>query len=218
MTVSIAQSERQQLCELMLTKGPDAPTLCAGWTAFHLAAHVYLRENDPIAAAGLVIPPLKPMTERRMARLMSQTDFDELVASVAQGPGRFNPMRLPAVDEKANSLEFFVHHEDLRRGGSFPVSPRVLGDETNDRLWDAAIAMATGRLRRLRVGVLLQRVRDGRPTDEQAVVATGRDPVTVLGEPGELVLWVFGREGAAEVTISGPAKSLARLRAKSLAV
>lgn len=218
MTVSLAQSERQQLCELMLTKGPDAPTLAAGWTAFHLAAHLHLRENDPIGAAGIVIPPLEPVTERRMARLMDEVDFDELVGRVARGPGRFNPMRLPGVDDRVNSMEFFVHHEDLRRGGAFPVRPRVLGAEVDDRLWDEAIRMATARLRRLRAGVLLQRVRDGRPTEEQAVVATGRDPVTVLGEPGELVLWLFGREGAAEVSISGPAKSLARLRAKSLAV
>ena len=217
MSISLARSERQELCELMSTLGPDAPTLCAGWTAFHLAAHLHLRESDPVAAAGIAVPALKPTAERRMAKLMAETDFDQLVAMVAQGPGRLNPMRVPAVDERANALEFFVHHEDLRRGGSFDVRPRVLGAETDDLLWDAAIKLATRRLRGVRVGVLLQRVRDGRPTDELAVVATGRAPVTVSGEPSELVLWLFGRERAAEVRFSGPVSGLAKLRARSLA-
>ena len=56
------------------------------------------------------------------------------------------------------------------------------------------------------------------PGDELAVVATGRAPVTVSGEPSELVLWLFGRERAAEVRFSGPVSGLAKLRARSLAV
>ncbi len=218
MTVTLAQSERRELCDLMTTLGPDAPTLCAGWTAHHLAAHLRLRETDPIAAAGILISPLAHITERRMAQLMAEVDFDDLVALVARGPGGVNPMRLPAVDERANTLEFFVHHEDLRRGGGLPVPPRPMGTAADDQLWDAAIALATARLRRLRTGVVLQRVVAGRPSDEQAVVATGRQPVTVVAEPGELVLWLYGREGAAQVQMIGPAASLARLRAQSFSV
>ena len=72
MSISLARSERQELCELMSTLGPDAPTLCAGWTAFHLAAHLHLRESDPVAAAGIAVPALKPTAERRMAKLMAE--------------------------------------------------------------------------------------------------------------------------------------------------
>lgn len=218
MRTSLARAERRALCELLTTLGPDAPTLCTGWTARHLAAHLHLRETYPIAAAGIFFGPLHGANKRRMAKLMAETDFDQLVALVARGPRGLNPMRLRAVDEALNALEFFVHHEDLRRGGSFPVRPRVLSAETDDFLWDSAIRLGTGRLRGLRVGVVLQRVRGGRPTDEQAVVATGRTPVTALGEPSELVLWLFGREAAAQVQFTGPAQALARLRKKSLAV
>lgn len=218
MTVSLAQSERRELCDLMTTLGPDAPTLCTGWTAHHLAAHLRLRETAPLAAAGMFIGPLESVTNKRMARLMSELDFDELVALVAKGPGGLNPMRLKAVDEKVNSLEFFVHHEDLRRGEGLPMPSRMMGPEADDFVWDAAIGLATTRLRRLRIGVVLQRVRAGRPSDEQAAVSTGRNPVTVIGEPGELVLWLYGRHGAAQVQMIGPADSLAKLRSTSLSI
>lgn len=218
MSKSLARAERRELCELLTVLGPDAPTLCAGWTARHLAAHLYLRETDPLAASGIFLGPLKATNQRRMARLMSETDFDQLVALLARGPRGLNPIRIPAVDNKVNALEFFVHHEDLRRGGPFLVRPRVLWLQTDELLWEAAIALAIRRLRGLRIGVVLQRVRDGRPTDEEAVVATGPTPVRVVGEPGELVLWLFGRLAAAEVRFSGPAQGLAKLGKKRLSV
>lgn len=218
MTVSLARAERRDLCELMRTLGPDAPTLCTGWTARHLAAHLHLRETDPIVGAGIVIRALRGVAERRMARLMAQTDFDQLVELVARGPRGLNPMRLPGVDERVNALEFFVHHEDLRRGGAYPVHPRLLDAHTERFLWDAAVKLGIRRLRGLRVAVILQRAGDGRPTREYAAVATGRTPVTVLGEPAELVLWLFGRGDAAEVEFTGSAAAISQLRRRSLAV
>lgn len=218
MNESLARAERRQLCELLATLGPDAPTLAEGWTAHHLAAHLRLRETDPVAGLGNFFPPLAGRTARRMARLMTSVDFDELVRLIARGPGGANPMRLGRVDSAINTLEFFVHHEDLRRGGDFVVRPRALDGPTNDHLWDLAIRTAVRRFVRMRLGVVLQRLRDGRPADEQAVVSIGRTPVTVLGEPGELIMWLFGRERAAEVQFTGPAEGLARLRSKSLRV
>lgn len=206
------------MADLLVTLGPDAPTLCEGWTAHHLAAHLRLRETDPLAATGMFAPPLAQVTERRMAKLMTEIDFDELVALVARGPGRANPLASNWVDSKINALEFFVHHEDLRRGGGFVVRPRVLNEATDDILWRLAAQTATRRLRSLRLGVVLQKMRNARPTDEQAAVSIGPSPVTVLGEPGELIMWLYGREGAAEVQFTGPAAGLAKLRAKSLRI
>lgn len=217
MAESLARSERRELCELMTTVGPDAPTLCEGWTAHHLAAHLRMRESDPLGAIGMFLPFLGT-TEKHMDKLMTQMSFDELVGLVAKGPTGLSPFRISVVDTKANTAEFFVHHEDLRRGGPYPVGPRVLPPQTDETLWDAAIGAARLRLRKAKMGIILQRVRDGKATDEQAVVATGRTPVTVTGEPGELLLWLFGREAAAQVQLSGTAEALARIRSISLSV
>jgi hypothetical protein len=37
--------ERRELCDLLIQLGPDAPTLCEGWTTADLAAHLVLREH-----------------------------------------------------------------------------------------------------------------------------------------------------------------------------
>ena len=73
----MARSERRELCELMTTLGPDAPTLCEGWTAHHLAAHLHIRESDPLATVGVVMPFLK-ITDKRMHKLMTEMSFDDL--------------------------------------------------------------------------------------------------------------------------------------------
>ena len=217
MTDSLARSERRELCELMTTLGPDAPTLCTGWTAHQLAAHLRMRESDPVGALGIWLPFLGT-ADKHMQKLMTEMSFGDLVALVAKGPCRLNPFSIPVVDARANTAEFFVHHEDLRRGGPYPVGPRVLPLQTQDILWDTVIGLAGLRLRKAKLGVVLQRMRDGSPTDEQAIVATGRTPVTASGEPGELLLWLFGRVAAAQVQLSGPPAALARIRSLSLSV
>ena len=55
MNKNYAQIERQELCDLFESVGPDHPTLCEGWTAADLAAHLVLRENS-LKAFGLVVP------------------------------------------------------------------------------------------------------------------------------------------------------------------
>ena len=55
---SLAQRERSALVETMRATGPDAPTLCEGWTTRDLAAHLVVREARPDAAAGVIVPAL----------------------------------------------------------------------------------------------------------------------------------------------------------------
>ena len=51
----VARQERQELCDLLLEVGPEAPTLCAGWTTRDLAAHLVVRESRPVAAVGIIV-------------------------------------------------------------------------------------------------------------------------------------------------------------------
>jgi uncharacterized protein (TIGR03083 family) len=78
---SLAQSERQRLCDTALLVGPDAPTLSGAWTVRDLLAHLVVRESDPVGAPGIVVTPMAFLTERRMRRL-ARTDFADLVEKV----------------------------------------------------------------------------------------------------------------------------------------
>ena len=52
---SIADTERAALCDLLDQLGPDAPTLCTGWTTRDLATHLYVRDRNPRAWAGISV-------------------------------------------------------------------------------------------------------------------------------------------------------------------
>jgi hypothetical protein len=62
------------------------------------------------------------------------------------------------------------------------------------------------------VGVVL-----ARPSGERHVVKTGPGVVTVLGEPGELVLFAFGRD-AVRVELQGEPGDIEALRGASRGV
>ena len=109
-----AQSERHALCNLFLEVGPDAPTLCEDWTTRDLAAHIIVRESRPDAAGGILIKPLAAYGEK-VRKGVAQRDWKSLVEAIRNGPPRLSPMRLTFLDRLTNTVEFFVHLEDVRR-------------------------------------------------------------------------------------------------------
>ena len=68
MTDTLVRRERHALCDTALALGPDVPTLCGGWTARDLVAHLLVRENSMIGAAGITFSPMAGLTERAMAK------------------------------------------------------------------------------------------------------------------------------------------------------
>ena len=81
--MTFAKDERAALCELLSTVGPDAPTLCGDWTTHDLAAHLWIRETDPVGAPGILAKPLAGLTERRMAEAKARWGYQDLVERVA---------------------------------------------------------------------------------------------------------------------------------------
>ena len=130
MNKNYAQIERQELCDLFESVGPDHPTLCEGWSAADLAAHLVLRENS-LKAIGLVAPGyLAKKLAKATKKLAQKKSFEELVEKVRSGP----PFYLKRFDEAMNLFEFFVHHEDVRRGASGFIS-RTDIDDLENVLW-----------------------------------------------------------------------------------
>ncbi|MEW9531460.1 TIGR03085 family metal-binding protein [Microbispora sp. NPDC049125] len=213
-----ARDERAALCDLLDELGPGAPTLCEGWATEDLTAHLVLRERRPDAAGGILLPFLAGYTGSVQESLKRRHPFPELVRLVRQGPPRWSPYGLvPGLDEAVNTMELFVHHEDVRRARP-GWEPRTLPGGLEDTLWKRVSAGARLFLRRSPVGVVLRRADGGGTpggagrTESKPVGRTAEPMVVVTGRPSELVLFAFGRGDHARVTFEGDAGAVARLR------
>lgn len=209
--MSISHDEREALADLLLSLGPDQPTLCEGWETRDLAVHLVLREYRLDATAGMFIRPFAGHLDNVSSRY-AEKPFEELVEAYRNGPPAWNPMKW--ADKFINLGENFVHHEDARRGGG-EWSPRDLTAESREALWTLVSQASRGMIRSSGATVTLVRTDGSDASDsdtEKASVTVGSgDPeVTVSGEAGELVLWLYGRDKATDVTIEGPVEKVKR--------
>jgi uncharacterized protein (TIGR03085 family) len=203
--VSLARDERAALSDTLDKTDPAQPTLCEGWTARDLLAHLLVRERQPWAAAGIVVPALHEVTDQAM-RSYADTPWLQMVDELRSGPPAWSPTRIGRVDEAVNGVEFFIHHEDVRRGEP-GWEPRP-ADATRDAdLWTSLVRMGRLMYRRSPVGLAVRR-----PDGEEAAIKTGRGLVTVEGEPGEILLHGSGRS-AARVELHGRPADVAALEA-----
>jgi len=210
--VTYSRDERLALCALLDKTGPDAPTLCAGWTTGDLAAHLVLREHRPDAAAGVLGGPLAGYTTRVQNRIRQRTPFPSLVRTIRSGPPALSVMALPGMDERFNAVEYFVHHEDIRRAAP-DWEPREIPSGESGLLWQR-LRMARFLLRKAPVGVELARDDTEAGGLAYRITAKNATPaVTVIGSPAELTMWVMGRTGAARVRFDGTEVAVSKLTA-----
>ncbi|MFD8719539.1 TIGR03085 family metal-binding protein [Streptomyces sp. NPDC059629] len=201
---TFAKRERLLLADLLETAGPEAPTLCEGWVTRDLAAHVVVRERRPDAAGGTVLKQLAPRLERVTAEFAAKP-YEELIQLIRTGPPKFSPFQLKQVDEAANTVEFYIHTEDVRRAQP-DWSARELDPVFQDALW--ARLERTARLlgRGVPTGLVLRR-----PDGQTAVAHRGAPVVTATGEPSELLMFAFGRVNAAKVELDGDENAITKL-------
>jgi uncharacterized protein (TIGR03085 family) len=202
---SLAQQERKNLCDIFVELGPDAPTLCEGWTTRDLAAHLVVRERRPDSGPGLVWPRLADYTEKVRTTVRDRRSWEELVETVRRGP----PTLLRPFDGAMNTIEYFIHVEDVRRAQDGWV-PRPPDPALADALW--ARVGPGGMAKKVPATIVISST--GREAKER-----GTGPrLTLTGDPGELTMFGAGRQGAARVEISGDAALAAQLRSASLGI
>jgi uncharacterized protein (TIGR03085 family) len=198
--------ERAQLSDLLDDLGPEAPTLLGPWTTRDLAAHLVLREHDVLAAPGLVLPGGWARVAERRRRALTSKDFAWLTTTIRSGPppGFF---RLDWVRRVPNLNEFFVHHEDARRANGH--GPRTTEPALDEALWHNVTSASWFLARRLHgAGLELRWAGTAR-----AVRARRGEPIArITGSPGELLLYLFGRQDAAQVEVSGPDTAIDAVR------
>lgn len=206
----LAVTERAALADALDGAGPGAPTLCAGWTTSDLAAHLVIREGRPLVGLSRLVPPLSARAEKAL-REVAAGDYRLLVRRFRTGPPALSPFRIGRLDAAANGVEYFVHHEDVRRATPGGSAPRPLPDAVQDQLWDRLGLLSRLGYRRSPVAVELV-TPDGRRRQ-----AHGSGPgVQIRGLPAELLLYSAGRRAVAEVTLDGDPSAVRQLAGLTL--
>jgi len=201
----LAQRERQEICDLFEQLGPDAPTLCAGWQTADLAAHLVIRERRPDSGPGIVWAPLAGYTAKVLQKVRDGTPWPDLVATVRRGP----PRLLRPFDGPMNTIELYIHREDILRAQP-DGQPGELSPELADTLWER---LGPGGLAKQVPATVVLAAPDRTPKER------GTGPrVTLNGDPGELTMFVSGRQGAAHVTIDGDPELAQKLREAKLGI
>lgn len=199
--------ERTELADLLDELGPDAPTLCEGWNTKDLAAHLVVRERRPIALPGILID--KGVLGRKTAEAMEtelRRGYPAVVDRVRKvPPGIFS---VAAIRRAVNLAEYIVHHEDVRRANG--MAPRDRPD-LNKAVWSLLTTLLRVRFVPNFPGPVAVKVTDPADPDRSFRFGRGSRTVTLSGRPVELLLWLFGRRGAAQVDIIGEREDVAQL-------
>ena len=189
---ALQQRERRALCDTLDAVGGDAPTMCEGWDAHDLAAHLVVRERDPWTAPVIICGVLNGVIHR-MTLSEKARGFGQVVGRLRNGPPWL--FRATPAIARLNAVEDWIHHEDVRRAQP-GWQRRAMGGEMDDVLWrgvGAAGKVAAARLD----GVALE-------------------VVEVRGEPGEILRYVTGRTTSAEVDLRGSDAALELVRRSGL--
>ncbi|MFA5885247.1 MAG: TIGR03085 family metal-binding protein [Acidimicrobiia bacterium] len=200
--------ERAALCDTLERLGPDAATLCEGWTTADLAAHLVVRERNPAAGPGILIEtgPFASYTAAAMEKEKAK-GYDAMLARLRSGPPAFMVATMAAVNVNEN----WIHHEDARRANGETARPP-------DPDVEAILTRVTKRMAKLQtrklkpIGLALDL------PDEMVVVRVGHPTATMTGRVGECVLYLSGRREAAEVELGGNPEAVAALRAAKLGI
>ena len=149
--------------------------------------------------------PLAGYTDKVRRSVKDRTTWTELVETVRRGP----PMLLRPFDGPMNTVEFFIHVEDVRRAQP-QWEPRPLSEGLADALW--ARVGPGGMAKKVPATIVITSA--GRP---EKVAGTG-PRLIVSGDPGELTMFGSGRQAATRVEITGDADLAERLRTAALGI
>lgn len=211
-------SQRDELVAMLTALTPAqwaAQTLCDGWNAKDLVAHLIVRERNPLAAIGLIFPPFKPIHDRAMDRLATRSP-KELLRALRAGPPWW--ARIGQID----LAEDWIHTQDIIRGHANEADPTNeltpdSGDEhpflvvalgrACDRFAPFVLRQVPGPFRLMLTDQhLWLRTWLVRPQNQTAIRAANANiapDVTVTGSIGEVLLYLTGRGPHARVTLTG---------------
>ena len=197
MTEPIDVRERTELCDLLDELGPDAPTLCEGWTTSDLAAHLLLREH------------FHRWSDAQRA-VEKAKGFPAMVARLRAGAPLI-PWRVPRIRNVVSGLEYFIHHEDVRRAnGREARRPSADLEAVSWRMLGFSARPLARRIRPYGLELV-------RPDGRRRRYGSG-DMATISGPASEMVLYLSGRRATAGVTLAGDPDAVATVERTKISV
>lgn len=196
---STAVQQRQDLATALRSVSADAPTLCEGWAAEDLALHIVIRDSRPDLLVGPSLPLVGEHADKALQNLRN-TGYESLVNRAASGPPWFFPQNFPPLNDLMNTAEFYIHTEDvLRAQPDFdPAHPRAISEKLRRRLWRQGTLMFPMAARSAKQRITFESPGYGSTTSGPSSAPKRK----ITGPPEELLLWAFGREEKAQVTIT----------------
>ncbi len=212
----LRRNERSELMGTLQHLGPDAPTLCAGWSSGDLAAHLVVSEaygGWPMVAAyaarrvlpaTLVLWGMRSLQSvgDRQIRQTRNRGWGWILRRLSAGPP---PAYRRASVAPIRLVEEWIHHEDLRRANA--MDPRPGSTEMNEALWRAGLVLTEFpefRSGRAGIEVALSDGRTHRLGDAPKIRAEGT--------AGEVLLFLAGRGAVAQVSLEGDQRHVQALR------
>ncbi len=203
-TPALEESERRALCDLFGELGPDAPTLCEGWTTSDLAVHLIMCEARPHAWLGIPLGDRVPALRRYFDRMIDReraNGWTNLVERVRRGP-KYGPTANQWVRGHMMLREILIHHEDVRRANG--MGPRTDVPDVQEGAWRKVPPFAK-RMLALTPPYGLELVH---PDGRTHTVREGSPMVQLTGEPLEQLLYAFGRTSVARIELVGNAAAV----------
>ena len=213
---SLVRQRRDELCDLLVELTDEqwqAETLCVGWDAGDVAAHLIVREREPWTGPGLFLGgPFAALNDRRREATKARGRA-AMVATLRAGP----PWPLSGPLAASQIVEDWIHEQDVRRGGA-ATAAGAPDDRLGPLLWTSAkrfarrtLALGADLVVELTDGTRRHRLRS-RHMAPLATATCDEPDVTVAGAAGELLLYVAGRDRA-DVTVTGEDRARAVLAA-----
>ena len=200
----LERSERTALCDLFVELGPDAPTLCEGWTTSDLAVHLITCEAHPHTSLGVPLGNRVPALRRYFDRMVDKEragGWDALVDRVRRGPA-YGPTANAWV--RGNMMLPRMPRPPRGRAAGQRDGARTDVPELQEAAWDKVSSFA----KRMLAVTPPHGLDVVHPDGRSRRIRDGSPIVRLTGEPIEQLLYVFGRTSVAQVELVGEASAV----------